>query len=198
MPRLSSQEASSPQPPHPLAVALIDRLRGRNAVRVMDLGYGRGRNTAPLRAAGFEVSSVDDERAADATSITAIPGGFDAVLATHALLHGTPQGIAERIDAVAGRLAPGGLFAATFASVRDARYGTGERITDQTFAPLEGDECGVPHAYYDEARLRAVLGAYFTVESLEERNVDEIAGGWAHPTAPLRGAVHWFVMAAKR
>jgi hypothetical protein len=43
-----------------------------------------------------------------------------------------------------------------------------------------------------------VLGAYFTVVSLEERGVDGVAGRWAHPTTPLRGAVHWFVNASKR
>jgi hypothetical protein len=177
---------------------LIAQLRERDDARVMDFGCGQRRNTAALRAAGLDVFSLDDERAGDAAAIATIPDRFDAVLATHALLHGTPKGIAERIDAIAGLLHPGGVFAATFASIRDARYGRGERIADQTFAPSEGDERGVAHAYYDEPRLRAVLGAYFTVVSLEERGVDGVAGRWAHPTTPLRGAVHWFVNASKR
>ncbi len=63
---------------------------------------------------------------------------------------------------------------------------------------LEGDERGVAHAYFDRERLTALLEPHFSVESLEERAVDDVVGYWAHRDAPLRGAVHWFVIAANR
>jgi hypothetical protein len=31
-----------------------------------------------------------------------------------------------------------------------------------------------------------------------ETNVDDVAGKWAHQRRPLRGAVHWFVVALRR
>ncbi len=178
--------------PHPLTVALIEQLARNPKARVLELGSGRGRNSDAMHRAGVQVVSLDDERAGSASEIVAEGTRFDGVLATHALLHGTPQSVAERVAAVDRVLAPGGLFYATFASTHDARYGGGKRVADDTYAPAEGDEAGVSHVYYDESRLRAILTPYFHVESLEERAVDDVAGTWAHPHNPLRGAVHWF------
>ncbi len=183
-------------PPHPLALTLARRLPA--GACIVDFGTGAGRNVAALRELGFGVVEVPDAEAAGAAALRALLERFDAGIATHALLHGMPQSVAERIDMLSRRLAPNGLFAATFASRRDARYGCGDRIADQTFAPRDGDERGVPHVYYDEASLRAVLAPYFHVESLEERSVDSFAGSWAHPTMQLRGAVHWLLLARRR
>ena len=182
---------------HPLAIELIDRLQDKDRARVVDLGSGRGRNAQALVEAGFEVVTISDEDASGRDALGALAGSFDAVIATHALLHGTPQSVAERIDAAAHVLCEGGLLHATFASVRDARYGKGARLADATFAPRDGDERGVPHVYYNEARLRAIITPYFTIESLEERDADRVAGTWAHPNTPLRGAVHWLLRAIK-
>jgi hypothetical protein len=187
-------------PAHPLAIALIERLapvKNRLQACVLDLGAGRGRNTAALERAGFNVISVADEAAASNHAIAAIAVNLDAVLATHALLHGTPKSVAERLEAIARHLVSRGVFYATFASTRDARYGAGRRVADNCFAPTEGDEAGVPHVYYDERRLRATLAPHFEIESLEERSVDDVAGRWAHPTTPLSGAVHWFVRGSR-
>lgn len=182
---------------HPLAIELIERLRGKRGARVLDFGGGRGRNTRALRVAGLDVTAFSDDEAAGRGALDTLQDAFDAVLATHALLHGTPQSVAERVDAIGRVLGEAGLFYATFASVRDARWGRGERLTEETFAPTEGDERGVPHVYYDEQRLRAVLAPHFAIESLVECNADQIAGTWAHPNTPLRGAVHWFLRALK-
>ncbi len=184
-------------PAHPLALELIDRLHEKDHARVVDFGSGRGRNTQALVEAGFEVIAISDEDASDRSALDGPAGSFDAVLTTHALLHGTPQSVAERLDAVARALREEGLLYATFASVRDARYGKGERLADATFAPSDGDERGVPHVYFDEPSLRAIVAPNFTIESLEERDADRIAGTWAHPHTPLRGAVHWLLRAVR-
>jgi len=179
---------SAERPPHPLAIAVIERLSGRKGARVLEIGTGSGRNTRALAAAGFIAESYDD-----------LPRpGCAAGLSTHALLHGTPHTIAQRLRDVFALVEPGAPLYATFGSVHDARYGKGERIEDHVFAPLDGDEAGVGHAFFDRSRLQALLEEQWIVESLDEVAVDAIAGRWAHPQAPLSGAVHWFAIARRR
>ena len=177
----------SPRPPHPLAVALIECLRSQPHSRVVELGAGSGRNTVALRAAGLEVVALGE---------AGEPA--HAAIATHDLLHGTPASIAARLRRLAAALVVGAPLFATFGSIHDARYGEGRSAEPFVFAPTAGDERGVDHTYFDESRLRACLEPEWIVESLREVDVDTIAGTWAHPTAPLRGAVHWFVTARKR
>ena len=184
--------------PHPLAAALIERLQGRTAVRVLDFACGSGRNTTALRAAGFTVVAVDDQAAAAAEPQREIPGRFDAVVSTHGLLHGTDDAIASRVRAIAECLDSGGFLYATFGSSRDARFGRGRRLGDWTFAPADGDERDVPHTYFDRDRVTALLAPHFQVESLEETGVDEIAGRWAHSTQALQGSAHWFAIGRRR
>ncbi|HUA09530.1 MAG TPA: hypothetical protein VMA98_09670, partial [Candidatus Acidoferrales bacterium] len=70
-----SPEALS-RPPHPLALALIERLRERPGAEVLEVGAGSGRNTPALIAAGLRVGSEPAR------------GPYAAALSTHALLHG--------------------------------------------------------------------------------------------------------------
>lgn len=174
------------RPPHPLALELIERLRARTGASVLEVGAGSGRNTRALVAAGFRVCALPgDEPCA-------------AALTTHALLHGTPASIGVELDTIVRALEPGAPLFGTFGSTRDARYGTGTLLEPHVYAPREGDEQGVAHAYFDRARLRELLAPHWRIESMREVAVDDIAGKWAHTTAPLRDAVHWFVIATKR
>jgi SAM-dependent methyltransferase len=177
----------SVRPPHPLALALIERLRSRPGALVLEVGGGSGRNTAALEAAGYTVRGIDDGTDSCA-----------AALSTHALLHGTPPSIAALLERIAARLERKAPLYTTFGSINDARYGEGERIEEHVFAPASGDERGVAHAFFDETRLRALLRERWTIESIEERAVDEIAGSWAHQERPLHGAMHWFVVARRQ
>jgi hypothetical protein len=184
--------------PHPLAERLIERLQSRPQSRVLDFASGRGRNLEALRRAGLVVVSVSDAAAGSDAPLRDMGERFTAILSTHGFLHGTASGVAARVASIAERLDGGGLFYATFGSKSDARFGDGRRIDDSTFAPTEGDERGVAHAYFDRSGLRALLDQHFQVESLAERFVDEIAGSWAHRERRLAGAVHWFAIASKR
>jgi hypothetical protein len=198
---LSSPDDDAPiRPPHPLAVLAVERLRNRlpGLVRVLDLASGSGRNGAALAAAGFQVVSVDDESAARVSAIRSLHGSFGGAVSTHGLLHGSAADVAERLDALAAHLERDALLAATFGSATDARFGAGTRIDDSTFAPDDGDERGVAHAFFTESQLRALLEPQYEIESIEERSVDEIAGKWAHREKSLSGAVHWFVLARRR
>ena len=173
---------------HPLARELVARLpRG---ARILEIGHGSGRNHRALEAAGLQVLHFDPEAASSPPAMAAI--------STHALLHGAPDAISTLVSHIALNLSPGAPFAATFGSMRDARYGAGTRLGPVTFAPTEGDERGIAHSYYDEAGLRRALDERFTIEELREVEVDDIAGSWAHERTPLRGAVHWFVLARRR
>lgn len=190
--------------PHPLAVALIERLsacsvRGKYSTAVvLDFGSGSGRNSAALERAGLRAIAVDDATASSTMPFDGVVGRLDAVLSTHGLLHGTTSTIAAHLRTMASLLKPRGLLYATFGSVRDARYGRGERLDDATFAPLDGDETGVPHTFFDRPTLATLLQSHFTIESLEERTVDKTAGAWAHSQTPLANAIHWFLTAARR
>lgn len=169
---------------HPLAAALIRRL-GNASGTVLEIGPGSGRNTAALRAAGLHVSHEP------------VANAFDAALSTHALLHGTPTDVANALAEIAGAIKPYAPLYATFGSQRDARFGRGTRIDARTFAPDDGDERGVAHCYFDEPALRALLETHFNIESMEEANVDDVVGRWAHAQPPS-GSVHWFVRSVRR
>jgi hypothetical protein len=184
--------------PHPLAAALIERLQPRLGSCVLDFGAGSGRNGEALRRGGFRVATIGDDAAMSETPLASVRGPFDAVISTHGFLHGNRAAVAARVHAVAGVLARGGLFYATFGSTRDARFGAGRRIDDSTFALLDGDERGIAHVYFDRELLRALLTPHFEIESLREQGVDEVAGSWAHRRRPLEGAVHWFAIARRR
>lgn len=189
----SSPDAQNLRRGHPLAAELIARLQHSHA-SVLDVGAGSGRNSGALAAAGLNVLSVPDGQSA---SFDVPEASFDAAIGTHAFLHGTPASVAEMAARVARALKAGGFFYATFASKRDARFGTGTRVAEDAFAPDSGDEAGVTHAYFDETGLRRALEPGFEIETLTEENVDAIVGKWAHAQRPT-GSVHWFVRARKR
>ncbi len=176
----------------------MKRLHPKPDRPVLDFAAGSGRNGAALRSAGFAVVTVDDETAASPAPLRGATGPFAAVVSTHGFLHGATPAVAARVGAIAASLARGGLLYASFGSTRDARFGRGERIDRATFAPAEGDERGVAHAYFDRETLRSLLERYFKIESLDEHGVDALAGTWAHRRAPLSGAVHWFAIGRKR
>jgi hypothetical protein len=180
-----------------LAQRLIERLQGSGEGPVLDFGSGSGRNGEALRHAGLTVVAIGDDALSSPQALAPLTQRCAAALSTHGLLHGIPPAIAGRVGAVARCLKAGGLLYATLGSTRDARFGCGERIDDCTFAPADGDERGVAHAYFDRDRVCAILQPYFEIESLTESSVDRVAGAWAHRERPLTGAVHWFAVAHK-
>ncbi len=188
----ASPSAPGFRAPHPLAARLIAAAGPQT--HVIEIGTGSGRNAAALAAAGLPYVSIG-QSAPIAPLVVA--QRFNAALSTHALLHGTPHSIANRLAEIARALEAGSPLYATFGSTADARYGSGDRIDDATFAPVDGDERGVAHAYFDESHLRALLSPHFEPVHIEAVAVDSIAGAWAHLTAPLHGAVHWFVEARR-
>jgi hypothetical protein len=181
----------APQPAHPLAEALAEALTDLRPAHVLLIGAGDGRNLAPFRAHAIVVYVVPA-----GGSLADLTGPFDGVLSTHDLLHGTRRAVAARLSQLRALLAPDGRLYATFGSARDPRCGAGDAIGGgDGWAQRAGDEAGIVHAYFDEPGLRAAL-AGFTVVSIAERDVTQIAGRWAH----ARGdgpVVHWLVEARR-
>ena len=191
MPQSSASSQGNFSGPHPLAQRLLDELPPGGVV--LEIGPGSGRNTRALRDAGVEVMPVAPTVAEFATLGSR---AFDAVLSTHALLHGTPASIEAMLARCVASMNAGAKLYATFGSTRDARFGTGQRISAHAFAPLDGDEAGIAHSYFNSDDVRELLRPLRVVE-LTEVCVDDVAGRWAHTNAPLSNAYHWFAVAEK-
>jgi SAM-dependent methyltransferase len=205
--------AESAPLPHPLARTLALALANESQARLLLVGVGNGRNLPPFADAGIRVDAVeaDPERARAASLRFAgtvgirvacaayagpfpFSGGFAGALSTNALLHGAPADVGRTLAAIRACLRPGALCYATFGSTRDPRFGRGRRIDDATFAPESGSEANVPHAYFDERRLRDVLNG-FTIDEAHEASAAGTAGAWAHAHGEAADIVHWFVKA---
>jgi SAM-dependent methyltransferase len=162
---------------------------------VIEVGTGSGRNTAALVEAGIPNLTVPDS-----TPYTQLPGGrdtFGAALSTHAYLHGTSDKVRLGIAELRRVLRPNAPIYITLGSFKDARYGLGIPFDERSFAPGDGDEVGVPHAYFDRDGVIEMLFG-FEIEEMEEVEVDEIVGRWAHAGDEIAGRVHWFVVAHRK
>jgi len=186
--------APSTQGPHPLAAALIARYRTAALEGpVIEVAAGVGRNTRALVDAGIQTVTTRDE-----DPYTQLPGGrnaYAAALSTHGYLHGSTDKLRAGFAELRRVLRPGAPIFVTLGSLNDARFGFGLALDDRTFAPGDGPEKGIPHAYFDRASIPEVLRGY-TIESLAETGVDDVVGQWAH-TPTERGLRHWFVIASK-
>jgi hypothetical protein len=202
---------AEPTPPHPLAVELAERLGSGTPRRCLLLGIGRGRNLAPLLAAGAGVDAIEDDpkraRAALGRSAATadvrvalagyagpypFSGPYAGALSTHALLHGEPAAVAAAMAATHSLLERGAPFFFTLGNKHDPRFGSGVFTAPDTYARETGAERGVAHCYFDAAGVEALLDG-FALERLEERSAT--AGTWAHDADEAERIVHWFVRA---
>jgi hypothetical protein len=174
---------------------LIEELRReRIAGPVLEVGSGRGRNTRALAGAGLDVVATDD--AVPYTQLPQAAASMAAALATHAYLHGPTAKLRAGIAELARVLRPRAPAFFTLGSIADVNYGFGTQIDEHTFAPGDGPEAGIPHVYLDRPAVLELLRA-FTIDSLEDVDVDEIVGTWAHADDEPPGKRHWFVRARK-
>lgn len=192
-PPSSERAAATFAEAHPLAQRLFESLEP-GAGPVLVIGDGSGRNSRALRAAGALVEAIPDDK--PYTQLPARTGAFAGALSTHAYLHGVASKVRQGIAELARVLQRGAPIFLTFGSIQDVRYGFGDRLDDRTFAPGEGPERGVPHAYFDRDGVLEMMRP-FTIVSVEEVVVDDIVGKWAHLESEPPGKVHWFVEARK-
>ena len=187
--------SSSAETAHPLAAQLITLAEEQPlGGPVIEVGTGSGRNTRALVAAGIQVVGVPDD-----VPYTQLPGTRDnyaAALSSHAYLHGATDKLRVGLAELRRVLRPHAPAFLTLGSIRDERYGFGVPLDERTFAPGEGDEAGIPHAYFDRDGVLEVLRGFFVAEALEEVDADATVGRWAHGGIPA-GRVHWFVRARR-
>lgn len=184
----------STQGPHPLAERLIARYcEAGLSGPVIEIAAGAGRNTRALVAAGLDVVATRDDE-----PYTQLPGGretYAAALSTHGYLHGTTAKLRVGLGELRRVLRAGAPVFLTLGSIADERFGFGEMLDEQTYAPGDGPELGIPHAYFDRDTAAEILRG-FTIETLEEVDVDAVVGRWAHDEFQ-RGMRHWFAVATK-
>jgi len=192
--------ASSTPSAHPLADRLIARYRAAGwRDPVLEIAAGSGRNTRAFVAAGIPIVSTRDD-----APYTQLPDGrdtFAAAISTHGYLHGATAKLRMGFAELRRVLHPGAPVYATLGSINDPRFGFGDALDERTFAPGDGDEIGIPHAYFERDGIHELLRG-FTIESLEEVDATDIVGKWAHPDATdsldaVQRILHWFVVATK-
>jgi hypothetical protein len=187
----------STQGPHPLAERLIARYRALGAtLPIIEIAAGAGRNTRAFEAAGIPVVATRDDEA-----YTQLPGERDAYAAafsSHGYLHGASAKVRAGIAELRRVLVAGAPVFLTFGSIHDERFGFGEAFDEWTFAPGDGPEKGIPHAYFERDTIVELLHG-FTVESLDEVDATDIVGRWAHdPDGEQLPIRHWFATATRK
>jgi hypothetical protein len=182
--------------PHPLAERLIARYRADGLTGpVLEIHAGSGRNTNAIVDAGIPILSTRDD-----DPYTQLPGGRDtyaAAISTHAYLHGTTAKLRQGLAELRRVLMPRAPAYLTFGSLNDPRFGFGLALDERTFAPGDGPEVGIPHAFFERDGLVELLRG-FTIESLDEVDATDLVGSWAHPDdagEERERIVHWFAVA---
>jgi ubiquinone/menaquinone biosynthesis C-methylase UbiE len=136
----------------------LPTFRRQKIKRVLDLGCGAGRSCIHMAKEGLDVIGVDVSRSAlklakkwareeglkntaflQAT-MTYIPfkdTHLDAVISVSVLHHAFKRDIEKTIAEIYRILRKNGIFLANIASVRDPRYGDGQKVEPDTFKILE-------------------------------------------------------------
>jgi len=168
----------------------------RNKIRrVLDLGCGVGRHCVYLAKNGFDAAGLDasvnalrlakkwvqEENLKNVTftraTMTHIPFcdcQFDAVISVSVIHHALKRDVVRTIDEIYRILKGNGLFLANLTSVKDPRYGTGEKVEAGTFRTLEAFEekrFEELHHYFTKQEASEVLTRFAKakVEPLEDR-----------------------------
>ncbi len=162
---------------------------------VLEVAGGMGRSTRAFEAAGIPVTATSDD-----DPYTQLPGERDSYAAgfsSHGYLHGTTAKVRAGLAELRRVLRPGAPIYITLGSIHDERFGFGEALDETTFAPGDGPEMGIPHAYFERDTIVELLRGY-TIESLDEVDTTAIVGDWAHePAEDPEPLLHWFVVATR-
>lgn len=163
----------------------IARASGPGGRRALDIGCGAGRNTVLLLDTGFDVTAIDISDSALRLCALSAPGarivrsdireglpfpagGFDLIVAELSLHYFRWAATCTIARDIANCLAPGGIFAARFNSVKDVNYGAGGG------EPVAGEENmfvvdGLEKRFFTRECLEKLFGPPWAVAALEEK-----------------------------
>lgn len=184
--------APSTQGPHPLAQRLIERYKAAGWKEpILEVAAATDRSLRAFEAAGIPIIATPDDE-----SYTQLPGEretYAAAFSSHGYLHGATGKVRAGLAELRRVLRPGGPIYITLGSSKDERFGFGDALDEWTFAPGDGPEMGIPHAFFDRDAVVELLRG-FTIESLDEVDATNVVGTWAHEE-PQQKIVHWFLVA---
>lgn len=147
--------------PVPFVVEELRTFKRFKVKCVVDLGCGVGRHCVYLAKNDIEVIGVDVSRSAlkmacrwvrkerisnvalirgTMTSLPLIDNNFDAIISVSVIHHALQKDIAKAIAEIHRILKKNGLFLTNLASVKDPRYGEGQKVENDTFKIPEAFE----------------------------------------------------------
>jgi len=147
--------------PVPFVVEALPAFKRYKIKSVLDLGCGVGRHCVYLAKNYFDVVGVDisttalriaDEwrkeenldnvllTRATMTHLQFSDSRFDAVVSVSVIHHALKKDIVKTIDEIYRVLKKNGVFLTNLASVKDPRYGKGQKVENNTFRILEAFE----------------------------------------------------------
>lgn len=147
--------------PVPFVMKEVPRFKRHKIKNVLDLGCGMGRPCVHLAEKGFAIVGMDFSKSAlriagawarkkklrdvrlVCGAMTHLPfrdGCFDAVVSVSVIIHAIKKNIEKTAAEIYRVLREKGLLLTNLTSVRDPRYGKGEKLEYNTFRILEAFE----------------------------------------------------------
>jgi len=181
--------------PVPFIVDSLPLFKERGARLFLDLGCGIGRNSIYLGKEGFDVVGVDVSRSAlkkakawakiegipnvtvlraSMTQLPFIRHTFDAVVSVSVIHHALKKDIEKTTREIHNVLKDNGLFIANLLSTKDYRYGSGEKLENETFKILEKFEekqFQEAHHFFSKKEILTLLAKFkkTQIEPLQSR-----------------------------
>jgi ubiquinone/menaquinone biosynthesis C-methylase UbiE len=185
----------SQEEPDELVVSFVTLLKKKSEkARILDLGFGAGRNLIYTASQGFEAHGVEMSETGlnvtkerlrkrnseahvlkgDMNLLPYINSCFDAVMCLFAIYHQKLAGIRTTISEVHRVLRKNGVLVANFQSKRSHMYGKGVKVEKDTFIRQNGPEKGVIHHFMDKEEITKLLKDFknVNIELRERKSAD--------------------------
>jgi ubiquinone/menaquinone biosynthesis C-methylase UbiE len=166
----------------------LPTFKDKNVKTVLDLGCGTGRHCVYLAKRGFNTVGLDVSKSAlrianewvrkeKLTNVTFVQATmtnlpfctccFGAVVSVSVVHHGVKRDILKTVSEIHRILNKKGVFLVNLASVEDPRYGTGQKVEDNTFQILEAFEdkrFEELHHFFTRNEISEMLTSFVSVE----------------------------------
>lgn len=162
---------------HEYMKKLSKKLKEMRFKRILDLGCGTGRHLLCLSKLGFDVHGINSSETGAKLSrkrleeknlktnlkIGDIYDGlpypenfFDAIISTQVIHHSTIDKIRKLVKEIERVLKPIGLIFITVPKTKKTQRGAKKyrKIVPRTFTPLDGEEKGLPHFYFNKKLIK--------------------------------------------